>query len=116
MRSSWEMENRYSVILRTNLTSSFSTQGCLKTEMCCFVISRWEMKEKKEINNYGSLKQRSVMPTLPLGIALLCFKVYACSARRGLLNRRKATRAMLTDRATPMAKRICGGVQRPTRA
>jgi hypothetical protein len=22
------------------------------------------MKEKKEINNYGSLKQRSVMPTL----------------------------------------------------
>ncbi len=58
----------------------------------------------------------SAMPTFLVGIALLCIKLYALSAWRGLFNRRKATRAMLSDRTTPMAKVICGVIQGPTSA
>src|SRR2546422_6039791 len=38
------------------------------------------------------------------------------SARPGFFNRRKATRAITNDRATPIANVICGVIQRPTSA
>ncbi len=41
---------------------------------------------------------------------------YICSARPEFFNRRKATRAMANERATPIAKVICGVIQRPTSA
>jgi hypothetical protein len=38
------------------------------------------------------------------------------SARPGFFNRRKATRAITNERATPIANVICGVIQRPTSA
>jgi hypothetical protein len=41
---------------------------------------------------------------------------HTSSTRPGFFNSRKATRAIINDRATPIANVICGVIQRPTSA
>lgn len=41
-----------------------------------------------------------------VSIALLCFKLYALFAWRGFFNRKKATRAIPSDRTPPLSHNV----------